>query len=352
MTAVRTAAPEVPPLYCPLPSAVHPLAADIGRRSIAWLDELGVLEQEGLRENLIRTRAAEWACRIAPFGNEERLQIVSDWTHLGFAIDDCRFDAGALVGQPEVLIPLMMRLMPNLDHPEVAADDPFSAGFRDLSARARAAAPAAVVRRWVEGNMEWFFAVACLTSYRVSGSMPSLADYVNLGPRDRAMRLTGSLIEIAEGTYLPDEDRERPEVRAATQAANMLVTIGNDLYSLSKETEHDVLESNIVGVIAHEDGCDAPEAVRRTVALHDRIMCRYLRLRRGIEARGSEPVRRHLSQLDHLVRGNLEWSAHVPRYRGAEHGERTSSPWADVPSDAEPTAPPIPGIAWWWDEVE
>lgn len=66
------------------------------------------------------------------------------------------------------------------------------------------------------------------------------------------MNLTGSLIELAEGTCLPDAERESPAVRAVTQAANMLVTIGNDLFSLHRETEHDVLESNVVSGLQHE----------------------------------------------------------------------------------------------------
>ncbi len=314
------------------------------------MEGLGFFTQEGLRESLVRTNAAEWACRIAPRGDRHRLQIVSDWTHLGFAIDDCRFDAGDMARQPQVLIPLMMRLMAQLDHPEgPVPDDPFAIGLRDLSARARACAPAAVVRRWVEGNMEWFFAVACLTAYRTAGTMPSLADYINLGPRDRAMKLTGSLIELAEGTYLSDAERESVPVRTVTQAANMLVTIANDLFSLNRETDQEVLESNIVGVVQHERSCTREKALHQVVALHDRIMCRYLALCERIRPTASAAVRRHLNQLDHLIRGNVEWSARVSRYQ--EVGSRPlSSLLAVTPADDQSTAPALPGIAWWWED--
>ncbi|MEU1466138.1 cytochrome P450 [Streptomyces sp. NPDC005727] len=131
----------VPPLYCPLPSAMHPDAAEIGRRSIDCLAGLGLFAQDGVRAQMVRTRAAEGACRIAPRGERHRLQIVSDWTHLGFAVDGHRFDTGTLADRPEVLIPLMMRLMPYLDHQEgPGGDDPFSIGFRHLSTRARGGA--------------------------------------------------------------------------------------------------------------------------------------------------------------------------------------------------------------------
>lgn len=223
-------------------------------------------------------------------------------------------------------------------------------GFHGLSTRARASAPARVVRRWVEGHMEWFFAVACLTAYRTSGIMPSLSDYVNLGPRDRAMNLTGSLIELAEGTCLPDAEREPPAVRAVTQVANMLVTIGNDLFSLHRETEHDVLESNFVSVLQHERDCTTEQAVRDVVALHDRLMCRYLTLREEIEPTATAAVRRHLRQMEHLVRGNLEWSVRVSRCHDGRAVEPVMSPWSRTPSDGRSSAPSIPAVAWWWTE--
>ena len=199
--------------------------------------------------------------------------------------------------------------------------------------------------------MEWFFSVSCLTAYRKAGTMPTLDEYVNLGPRDRAMSLTGSLIEIAEGTCLPDEVREKPVVRAATQAANMLVAIGNDLFSLNRESEHRVLESNMVGVVQHERGCTRREALHEVVASHDRIMCRYLVLRESIRLDAGEGVRRHLDQLDHLIRGNLEWSRCVPRYRGGSRGPAGPS-WSATPADDRSTAPDIESIAWWWDDAK
>ncbi|GAA0241518.1 terpene synthase family protein [Cryptosporangium japonicum] len=337
----------VPPLYCPLPTRMHPESGAIGRRSVAWLEQFGLLDDERMRDRIRATRPAEWACRIAPAGAGPGLQLVSDWTHLGFVIDDSRFDAGPIADRPGRLIPLMMRLMHALDHPEAPADDdPFAAAFRNLSARARACAPAAVVRRWADGNLEWFFSVACLTAYRVAGTMPTLTEYLNLGPRDRAMRLTGSLIELAEGSVLTDADREEPAVRAVTQAANLLVTIGNDLFSFRKEADDDVLESNIVGVIQHRDACPAEEALARTVELHDRVMCLYLGLRAQLDADGAPTVRRHLTQLDHLIRGNLEWSVRVPRY-----GTASASPWADTPADGRPAAPHLAPIDWWWEQV-
>ncbi|WP_143086956.1 terpene synthase family protein [Lentzea flaviverrucosa] len=296
-------------------------------------------------------RAGDWCCRIAPHAAQEQLQLISDWVHLGFLVDDRRFDGGPLVRSPERLIPMMMHLLFTLEHPETTrSDDPFVEAWRDISNRARASADPVAVRRWADGNMEWFFAVSCLLSHRVAGTMPSLDEYANLGPRDRGMRLVGSLVELAEGTTLPDSVRESGEVRAITQAAYLLVTIASDIFSFAKEAKHDVLESNTVGVIRYARKCSNHEAMARTVALHDRMMCLYLGLRRKIQLTGDTRLRQHVRQMDHLVRGNLEWSAQVPRYRNRT--ERPVSAVSDAPRDAHLTAPPdMPSISWWWNHL-
>ncbi|MGQ4414127.1 hypothetical protein ACN6LA_001995 [Streptomyces sp. SAS_269] len=79
-------------------------------------------------------------------------------------------------------------------------------------------------------------------------------------------------------------------------------------------------------------------------------MCRYLTLREEIEPTATAPVRRHLSQLDHLIRGNLEWSVRVPRHHDGRAVEPVMSPRARTPSDGRSSAPPIPAVASWWTE--
>ncbi|WP_152554558.1 hypothetical protein [Burkholderia sp. A1] len=345
-------------IYCPLPSRMHPRVAAMGRRSLQWLSRLGLLAGPEAAERVLQSGAAEWAARIAPDSDEIRLQIVSDWMHLSCLLDDRRFDPDVLGGTDGSgrLVPWMMRLLEPLDHPEAAVEgDAFVMAFRDLSVRVRAGAPARIVRRWVEGNMEWFFAAACLSAQRAATAAPSLVEYMNLGPRGRAMKLVGALIEIAEETYLPDLDREEPKVRALNQVANVLVTMANDLFSFDAMAERRSLDSNIVNVVRHERGLDLPAAFDAAADLHNRLMYLYLALRASVEHGASRLLLRHLRQLDHMIAGNLEWTREMSR--------RCASPWRPIsildrtpyPADADARvgrpAPDISSIAWWWDQV-
>jgi hypothetical protein len=103
-------------------------------------------------------------------------------------------------------------------------------------------------------------------------------------------------------------------------------------------TQRRVLESSIVAVIQPEQRCRWSQALSGTLALHDKIMRRYLALYDRLRPTANEAVTRHLNQLDQLICGNLEWSISVPRCHG-EHAP-PGSPWSGTPAD-EQTAPMI-----------
>ncbi len=347
---------EIPPLYCPLPSAIHPLSEKIGHQGIEWMTDLGLCDDRAQRHRIIACRSADWCCRIAPDGREAGLQIATDWTNLSFAFDDAHLDRGPSSRRPGRLLPVLMALVHVMDHPEARfGDDPYIQGYRDLSRRVREGFPAVAARNWADATAEWWFAAAAFVGYRSDGAVPDLADYAIVGPRDRAGRAAMALIELAEGTFLPGAERETPGVRAVSQAAYTLVTLGNDLFSFGREEWEEALESNWVHIFAHQKRCSYQEAVSRTVGLHDRIMCLFLELCDTLEFRADEQRKRYLGQLRHLVRGNLDYSWTVPRYNDEAAGTSTmtaeSIPWAQEPSDGSLAPPRIPTIAWWWEEL-
>ncbi|MGW2832960.1 terpene synthase family protein [Streptomyces sp. NPDC001286] len=343
---------RIPPLYCPLETTVHPDVDKLALRSIEWMTRLGFCDENSQRSRVIGTHSSQWISRLAPHGTGDGLQIASDWVYCGFTLDDALFDLGPTNRKPDEVVPIVLRLLHVADHPETdPGPDPFMRALRDLSLRIRAVASPTVVRRWADGNAEWFLAATGMAGYRARGSAPTLAEYVTSGPRDRGAKASMALIETAEGTCLPDNVMEQRVVRAATQAAYLLVTIGNDLYSFRRESTVGIPVSNIVGVLMREHRSTPDRAAVEAVHLHDRVMVCYLALRERLMRRATPELRTYLTQLDHYVRGNHEWSHSVPRYHDEFGG--TGAPdaplWADTPSTPHLEAPPLPAIAWWWE---
>ncbi len=116
---------------------------------------------------------------------------------------------------------------------------------------------------------------------------------------------------------------------------------------------------NIVTVLANERGCGLQQAVVDAVAMRDRMMCLFLRLSDRLLPGASVELRSYLSDLGHLLRGNIEWSMRVPRYNSLGSADQppgrtaTMFPgWADQPADGSLEPLPLPAIAWWWNQLD
>ncbi|MFH9421854.1 terpene synthase family protein [Streptomyces sp. NPDC017529] len=356
-TTARSAV-EIPPLFCPIPAAPHHETAAIERRVVDWMAQFGFCDDDFHHAQVIANRTAEWACRIAPGGTADPLQIGADWSCLGLLLDDVYLDGGLYSRHPERFLPMAVRVIHGADHPETTDDetaDPYTAAFGEVSHRYRSYASGTVVRRWIDGVAEWFLAASVGLAQRASGTVPSLAEYLVIGPRDRGTKASIAVIEMAEGTSLPNEAAETPRIRALTQIASALVTFANDVYSYHREVKEQSLESNLVGVLEHELRVPPQEAMARAAALHDRLMCLYVTLRDRTAYRAAPETRCYLGQLDHFIRGNLDYSAVTPRYRTDPSAVPDPAPafgvWADSPCDGSLEPLPLRPVAWWWDQL-
>ncbi|GAA0916379.1 hypothetical protein GCM10009574_025350 [Streptomyces asiaticus] len=72
-------------------------------------------------------------------------------------------------------------------------------------------------------------------------------------------------IEMAERTVLPEEELQGPHVKALTDAAGALVMVDNDLLSYRREKVRSTTESNILTVLAQENGSSARDTVHSLV---------------------------------------------------------------------------------------
>ncbi|MFI9232668.1 terpene synthase family protein [Streptomyces rimosus] len=348
----------IPQLYCPIPAAPHHETAGIERRVVEWMARFGFCDNDFHHAQVLANRTAEWACRIAPDGSSRLLQIGADWSCLGLLLDDVYLDGGLFSRHPERFLPMAVQVIHGADHPETTDGgkaDPYTVAFGEVSYRYRRHATGTVVRRWVDGVAEWFLAACVGMGQRASGTVPSLEEYFVIGPRDRGTKASIAVIEMAEGTSLPSEEAETPRIRALTQVASALVTFANDVYSYHREVKEQSLESNLVGILEHELRVPPQEAMTRAAALHDRLMCLYLALRERIARRATPEVRCYLGQLDHFIRGNLDYSAVSPRYRDDPGAAPDPAPafgvWADSPSDGSLEPLPLRTVAWWWDQL-
>jgi len=346
----------VPPLFCPIPSALHPCHEDIGKRTELWLETMGFCDDADRRQRLMAIGAHEFVCRIAKDADGTAgLELISQWLCSMLILDD-EWDTGALSRDPARVLTIAARLLAVINSPESHRDDPdlYVTAVRDVFRRARSWAPSVSVKRWADSQLESFMGAATVAAYRAQGRSMGLDDYLTIGPLDRGTRSCINIIEVAERTALPQSELDAPRVHALTQAAKFLVLCAADLYSYRRETSQNALDSNIVDVLRRHHGSSHEQALLDAAALHDRTMCLFLGLADKTTRRAGPELRRYVTQLCNLISGNLEWGFTSGRYtaRRAHHpGEAADEIRADRPADGRLTPPPYPAISWWWDQL-
>lgn len=146
-----------------------------------------------------------------------------------------------------------------------------------------------------------------------------------------------------------------PALTALTDAAGFIVSADNDLFSYDKDDHLEPREVNLVNVLAHQENCSPAEAVPLAVALRDRVMVLFLRLRAQLEDGADGELGRHLAALGHYVAGSIGWQTRAPRYASPRNRYELPLPdavlttrFADGPSVTGTEPPDLPALASWW----
>jgi hypothetical protein len=344
--------------YCPIPPAVHPDVAAVAERSFAWLTRVGLCPDERARRRAMASNAAEFYGRITPDGDGERLSIAADWIYWAGFFDDTRCDeAPAGSDRFTDLVARLLRMLETMD-PRHAEGDACLLALHDIALRYGRAATPVQVNRWVEAQRKWLMGVIQRRDMDARGGVPGLDAYLTMRLHDAAGAPITSMIEVVNGAEVPGREMDSPEVRAISEVASMIGALDNDRISRFKEIHGGGEELGLVRVMAHARRCSLDEALRHVVALRDRMMCLFLRLRDRVTRGASPALRRYVDDLGHMIRGHIDWSFTTARYStvygagGAPSGAVSLSiGWAPGPADDLVEAPPLPSIAWWWEPV-
>ncbi|MER5883368.1 hypothetical protein ABT160_06030 [Streptomyces sp. NPDC001941] len=350
-TADRPArALDLPPFFCPIPSAGHPDAERIDGDSLAWVAGLDAVGPGGLGR-LARGRrglAAAWA---HPQGIPERVRVPADLMYLADALRDGTPPPGA-----RRLHAALGRLAAAAEPPGApdALDDPWLRGVRDVRRRlVQWATPLQAARwggAWRRLLMGWSWEAAVLAE----GAVPGLDEYVAL----RAYGSAGAesltvLIDAVDGYEVPARQLEALPVRALTEM-NWLVTALDEDLCRYEHGRRDRL--NVVDVVARAEGCSADQAVPSVVSMRDRVMCLFLRLGTQVSAYASYELRRYVDGLGRQVRAGIDRGTGRRSGPFAPDGPpgirvRPGPVCTDVPRDDRHEPVGVPAVAWWWDQL-
>jgi len=259
------------------------------------------------------------AARFHPDISLERLQLVSDWYAWFFYQDDLYHETD--IGRdPGRLDTLHMRLLALLRGARLSArDEPLAHALVDLRQRWYQLAPRAWMNHFTYQVAEFFAAMAWEATNRLRANPPPLATYLRIRPITGGLAIEQLIAELVEELTFPSEVHAYATLHQLRLLADHAVCWTNDLVSLHKELrQRDV--HNLVLVLQHEHALSLPEAIRRAVRLHDQVVTAFDQLPRQPPCptwADTTSLQRHIEVLRTRIRGNLDWTYEVGRYRQA-----------------------------------
>ncbi|MDI3099136.1 hypothetical protein ACR31U_03525 [Streptomyces rochei] len=69
--ASRVSGVELPPVFCPFESAVHPRVRQVEKRAVEWIGDSGMCATERERAWTVATHSADFFARFAPVADED-----------------------------------------------------------------------------------------------------------------------------------------------------------------------------------------------------------------------------------------------------------------------------------------
>jgi hypothetical protein len=352
---------RLPAMYFPMPWRCHADVELLEERGLAFVERHGLDHGPGRRERVVGTRSALFFAGNCPDADTERLQMAVDWTYTMFVFDDFACDEES-PEDPFSFLDLAVRVVRTLETPAAGLlppGNPFAGPVVELAERLHRLASATQRRRLVDAHLSWYLDVAWERAARGRQSMPSLNDYLHTRLLYVAGFPTLAWFQVSEADDIPDQEINAPAVHALTEMAAMVAAVDDDLFSYGKELWYAARRPagtapvlNLVALHQVRSGCTRQDAQRRAVALRDRVLARFLEVRDLVLPAASEPLRRYLSNLTCLVRGNYEWGVRAARYTdpdGRHPGavRVATSPVAVAPS-ATGAPPDVPSVGWWW----
>jgi 2-methylisoborneol synthase len=317
----------VPELYCPPALRDDPaLGQEVNDRLIEWAGQVGIYPGQ-----LARVRGANFGRLLMlthpDCNNPDRLLAGAKCALAEWAVDDHYVDGEAGEdtasgsGAPELLGQRLAIAYTAIDPAHLPAsyapqleqarqDDPVMVALRSsIDNLARYATTTQVARLRHELSV-MFVAYNQEGVWRSTGRTPPVWEYL-MHRHENSFLPCMALIDVMGGYELPAAEFAAPALRRAFSLAGSASVLLNDLYSMTKE---DPSDTNLPRVIAAEDGCTLPEAVARSVELHDELMRSFELEAAALSLAGSPALRRFLAGVWAWLGGSREWHRTTDRY--------------------------------------
>jgi 2-methylisoborneol synthase len=314
-----------PPLHCPETVRVDDdLGREVDRRLAAWAERVGL--HEGRMEEFRKTGFGRLAMLTHPDSDDpDELMIAAQMNTAWWAADDYYADETDLGATPTELPPRLALVMSAMDPPppaggytrqleEAIRADPVLVALRSATSHTSRHATPSQVMRACNTTFQMYVSWCAYAAWRYLETPPPVWRYLAARQHD-SFYTSMTLIDIVGGYELPANLFYDRRFHTALMQAGTASVIVNDLHSVAREAADELPDSNVVLLIAAEEGCSIREATERAVLLHNDFVRGFETSRQGLAVVPSPELKRFLRGAQAWMAGCLEWHGSSSRYQ-------------------------------------
>ncbi|MFY9808142.1 MAG: family 2 encapsulin nanocompartment cargo protein terpene cyclase [Pseudonocardiaceae bacterium] len=315
-----------PALYCP--PAVRDditLGEEVNERLVDWAEQVKIYP--GQLDRVWTANFGRLMMLTHPATDDpDRLLAASKCVLAEWATDDHFLDEESMGADAKVIasrlgityaavdpVDLPLRYAPQLD--QALSQEPVAVAYRSAFEHLARYATATQVARLRHELAVMFMAYNHEANWRATGRIPPVWEYLT-HRHENSFLPPMVLVDPIAGYELPAFEFADRRVRRVFCLAGSASVILNDLYSMGKEADEDF---DLPKLIANEERCSRPEAIERTVQLHNELMHTFVEEAAVLSQVGSLALRRFLADIWAWLGGNREWHSTTGRYHSSSN---------------------------------
>ncbi|GAB1817766.1 terpene synthase family protein [Herbidospora sp. RD11066] len=260
---------ELPDFYRPWPPRLNPHVEEARAHNRAWAARHGLID-EGTWDAATADSIdlALFAAYCFPDATPARLDLLTDWYFWGFYFDDWFLrhykSSGDVAGAAAWLAEVRAFMPADLARPVPEAADPVQATLAELWARTVPGTTEEWRRRFGDNTFAQMDDAFWELGNLAAGRVPNPIDYLERRRGAGAGRWVADLIELVNGTPLPDHVWASRPVQVMRDTFTDAQVLLNDVFSYQRETEHEGELNNFVLVLREFLGMTPQEAADAT----------------------------------------------------------------------------------------
>ncbi|MFI7638915.1 family 2 encapsulin nanocompartment cargo protein terpene cyclase [Nonomuraea sp. NPDC049400] len=314
-----------PPLYCPeTVRDDQELADEVDRRLLAWAERVGI--HEGRLAEFHATGYGRLAMLAHPDTDDSDLLLVAAQMNAAWwAADDYYADETELGATPTELPPRLALVTSAMDPPPPAGDytrqleeaiqaDPVLVSLRSAAGHVRRHATPSQVGRVCNITSQMYVSWTAYAAWRYLETPPPVWRYLAARQHD-SFYTSMTLIDIVGGYELPANLFFDSRFHTALMQAGTASVLVNDLHSVAREAADELPDSNVILLIAAEQGCSTREATELAVAMHNDFVRGFEASQQQLATVPSLELKRFLRGAQAWMAGCLEWHSTSSRYQ-------------------------------------